>query len=51
MHDQLFYEPMEDLANVARASAVESEGKLIKIPLEVLFLNATLVGCAEPAFE
>jgi hypothetical protein len=33
MHDQLFHEPMEDLSDVARASAVETEGKLIEIPL------------------
>ncbi len=51
MHDQLFDESMEDFADVARASAVKTEGKLIEIPLQVLFLNATLVGCAEPSFE
>ena len=51
MHDHLFYEPMKNLSNVLRASAIETERKLVEISLEVLFLNATLVGCAKPAFK
>ena len=51
VHNQLFYEPMKYFSDVARASTVEAEDEFVEIPLEMLFLNGTLVGCAEPAPE
>jgi len=42
---------VEYLANMLGAATVESEDVFIEVCLEVLFLNAALVGSSQPAFQ
>ena len=48
---QLLDQPVKELADMFRTSAVETKRVFVQIPLKVLSRNATLVSCAQPAFE
>ena len=42
---------MEDLANMARLSTVETEGELVEIALKMFWADLSLMGRGQPAFE
>ena len=49
--DGLFEESAEDEAATARGPAVETEGKLLQIRLQVIGSDRALVGAENPSLE
>ena len=47
--DRLVEQPVEEQAAAARAAAVEAEGELVEVGIEVLASDRTLVGAQQPA--
>jgi len=47
----LLEEPVEEQAAVIGAAAVEAEGELVQVVVELLRADGALVGAEQPAFE
>ena len=49
--DGLLEESVEEEAAVTRAAAVEAEGELVEVVVELLRADGALVGAEQPAFQ
>ncbi len=49
--DRLLEQSVEDEAAVAGVAAVEAEGELVEVVVEMLAAGGALVGAEQPAFE